>query len=534
MFRRLLAVALASIAMLAAAAPAAPAASPLPGSPTWVQIPSSDGTMIHAIVFQPWRRTPGERPPGIAFAAAWNGGAEQNSVPAMQLARRGYLVISYTTRGTGKDGQGKIDMGGPKDMADMSAIIDDLIRRGADPERIGAAGISYGAGIALMASGVDPRIKAVSSMSGWTDLSRALFPNQTRNSWPGFILWASARQASHVGPDFLGVFNDFFEYRNPEETLAFADGRSAKTFIDRINANRPAIMLSQNWNELAFPPDQIIDFYEQLEGPKRMYLRPGDHVGQETFGLIGSPNVVLSRMYSWFDRTVKNPSQREAQGAEIELKPRAPYGDRSEERYRSWPEVSSGSKRWYLGGVETRRGDGGTSGEPATGWSTTIKPGINVVNHVGGPIVSHWTEVWWGRPVWTEPKHIDRETTATWLSAPVSGWVRLRGAPKVHVRVRPTHRKGFLNLVLWSVGRNGQGRHITHAPITWRDREPGVPFTLDLELRPNAFNIPPGHRLLLGASTFEANYYLERNEPGSRITFSSPASDPSWVELPTR
>lgn len=513
---------------------ATPASARLPTA-KWVQIPTADGIYIHAIVFMPAYLKPGEKPPGIAFAAAWNGGAEQNSVPALQLARKGYIVVSYTTRGTGKDGQGKIDMGGPLDLADMSAVIDWMIaERGADPDRIGAAGISYGAGIALMAAGTDPRIKTAVSMSGWTDLSRALFPHETRSSWPGFILWASARQASHVGPDFLGVFNDFFEYRDPDKTLAFADGRSAKTFVDRINANRPAIMLSQNWNELAFPPDQIIDFYEQLEGPKRMYLRPGDHVGQETLGLLGAPNPVLSRMYAWFDRTLRDPSQRESAGSEIEIQPRAPYGDRTLETYAKWPDVSTGSKRWYLGGVANRKGDGGTSGDPQTGWSTTITPGLNVVNNAGGPIVSHWTEVWWGRPMWTEPKFIDRKTTATWLSSPMTRWVKLRGEPKVHVRVTPTERKGFLNLVLWSVGATGSGRHITHAPITWRDKEPGKPFTLDLPLRPNAFNIPPGHRLLLGVSTFEPNYYLERNPKGAQITFSAPDADGAWIELPTR
>lgn len=533
--RRLLAVALWCVGMLCVSAPGAWAWNLRQPAPKWITLTSSDGVRIKGIVFLPPGMKPGERRPGIAFAAAWNGGAEQNSVPAYQLARRGYVVVSYTTRGTGLDGDGKIDMGGPKDLADMSAVIDTMVERyGADPARIGAAGISYGAGIALMASGIDPRIRTVVSMSGWTDLGRALFPNETRNSWAGFILWASARQASHVGPDFLEVFNQFFQYRKREETLAFARGRSAIAFLDRINANRPAVMLAQGWNELAFPPDQIIEFFEQLEGPKRLYLRPGDHVGQETFGLVGSPNVVLSRMYAWFDRTLRDPSQADRAGSEIEIQPRAPYGDRSLERYTTWSQVSTGTRRWYLGGVEGRKGDGTITATPRTGWSTTVKPGINVVNHVGGPIVSHWTEVWWGRPVWTEPKHIDRASTATWVSPPMTSWTRLRGAPKVHVTVTPSHRRGTLNLVLWAIAADGSGRHITHAPITWRDREPGRPFTLDLPLRPNAFNIPPGHRLMLAASTFEANYYLERNEPGSRITFSSPAGDPSWVELPTR
>lgn len=534
MLRRLLAVALMSVVGLGLGAGSASAALP---TAKWVTIPSGDGVRLKAIVFMPGNLKPGEKPPAIAFAAAWNGGAEQNSVPSLQLARKGYIVVSYTTRGTGidTDKRGFVEMGGPKDIMDMRAIIDWMItQRGADPERIGTAGISYGAGIALMASGVDARIKSVVSMSGWTDLGRALFPNQTRNSWAGFILWASAKQASNESAEFNEVFNQFFQYRKSEETLAFARGRSAISFLDRINANRPAIMMSQNWNELAFPPDQFLDFYKDLTVPRRLYLRAGDHVGQETFGLLGANNAVLNRMYQWFDKTLRDPSQRESAGAQIEIQPRASYGDRSEETYTNWEDASPNTARWHLGGVMNKKGDGSATAAPKTGWSTKIKPGFNVVNHVGGPIVSHWTEVWWGRPIWTEPKYIDRKTTATWLSDPMPGWVKMRGAPKVHVTVTPSHAKGFLNLVLWSVGANNSGRHITHAPITWRGRTPGKPFTLDLELRPNAFNIPPGHRLLLGASTYELNYYLEQNEPGSTITFSSPDGDPSWLELPTR
>ncbi|MBJ7520915.1 MAG: prolyl oligopeptidase family serine peptidase [Solirubrobacteraceae bacterium] len=515
---------------------AASASAALPTA-KWVTIPSDDGVRLKAIVFMPGNIKPGDKPPGIAFAAAWNGGAEQNSVPSMQLARKGYVVVSYTTRGTGidTDKRGFVEMGGPKDIMDMSAIIDWMVtQRGADPDRIGAAGISYGAGIALMASGVDKRIKSVVSMSGWTDLGRALFPNETRNSWPGFILWASAKQASNESPEFNEVFNQFFQFRKSEETLAFARGRSAISYLDRINANRPAIMMSQNWNELAFPPDQFLDFYEDLQVPRRLYLRPGDHVGQETMGLLGQWSPVFSRMYRWFDQTVRDPSQRESLGQQIEIQPRAPYGDRREETYTNWSDATTGTKRWHLGAVMNKKGDGGLADAPQTEWSTTIKPGLNVVNHVGGPIVSHLTEVWWGRPVWSEPKYIDRKTSATWLSGPMTDWVRMRGSAKVHVTVTPTHAKGFLNLVLWSIGNNNSGRHITHAPITWRNRTPGKPFTLDLELRPNAYNIPPGHRLLLAASTFEPNYYLERNPPGSTLTFSSPAGDPSWIDLPTR
>ncbi|MBJ7329828.1 MAG: prolyl oligopeptidase family serine peptidase [Solirubrobacteraceae bacterium] len=533
MLRRLLAVAV----LMVAACVAAPASAFADGvaTPRWVWIKSKDGAPIHSLVVVPKHTAPGVKRPAVAFAAAWNGGAEQNTVPAYRLAQRGYVVVSYTTRGTGKDGKGKINMGGPKDVEDMQAVIDWMLaNQPVDEQRIGAAGISYGAGIALITAAVDKRIRSVASMSGWTDLGRALYPHETRNSWAGFILWASARTASHVDGDFLRVFKNFFSNRDTEDTLAFARGRSPVTYIDQLNANRPAVMLSQNWNELAFPPDQIIDYFQQITGPKLMLLRPGDHVGQETLGEVGFYNPVFNRLYRWFDDTLATPEKREAAGSRIEIQPRAPEGERQLETYTDWSQVSTGTRRWYLGGVANRRGDSAMGDAPATGWSTTLKPGYNAVNYAGGPIISHWTEVWWGRPMWGDPNVVDRKSTAMWFSPPVTDWVRLRGEPRIHLTITPTHRVGTIVPVLWSVGADGKARHITHAPYTWRNATPGKPFTLDLPLRPNAFNVPPGHRILLATSTWEANYFFEKNPMGSRITFGSPEGDPAWIELPTR
>ena len=111
--------------MLCVAAPSASAWNPRQPMPKWITMTSSDGVRLRGIVFLPPGMKPGDRPPGIAFAAAWNGGAEQNSVPAYQLARRGYVVISYTTRGTGKDGDGKVNRVAPialvsKDKSDTA------------------------------------------------------------------------------------------------------------------------------------------------------------------------------------------------------------------------------------------------------------------------------------------------------------------------------------------------------------------------------------------------------------------------------
>ena len=90
--------------------------------------------------------------PAIVFVNSWGLNDAEYLAQATAFARAGYTVLSYTTRGFWGSG-GQIDTAGPQDIADVSAVIDWLLAHTtADPAHIGVAGVSYGAGIGLIAS----------------------------------------------------------------------------------------------------------------------------------------------------------------------------------------------------------------------------------------------------------------------------------------------------------------------------------------------------------------------------------------------
>ena len=150
-------------------------------------ITAADGTALEANVIEP--ATAG-RHPAIVFISSWGLNDAEYLAQATAFAQAGYTVLSYTTRGFWDSG-GQIDTAGPKDIADVSSILDWLIAHtGADPGRIGVAGVSYGAGIGLIASAADPRIRAVAAMSGWTDLVESLYGGNTRRPQAAFLLAA--------------------------------------------------------------------------------------------------------------------------------------------------------------------------------------------------------------------------------------------------------------------------------------------------------------------------------------------------------
>jgi len=84
--------------------------------------------------------------------------------------------------------------------------------------------------------------------------------------------------------------------------LAWGRIRSPATYLDAINANRPAVLMANAWGDSIFPPNQLADFFGRLAGPKRLELRPGDHAIAELTGILGLPNDVWTSVQRWFDR----------------------------------------------------------------------------------------------------------------------------------------------------------------------------------------------------------------------------------------
>ncbi len=121
--KRLSAVISVTLAALLSAAVLSPPAHATVGSTTQkVRIPVDDGTELSALVITP---TGTEGPhPLLVMPSAWSTNKLLYVGAAWKLAREsGYQVISYTSRGFHESG-GRIEVAGPRDVADARAIID--------------------------------------------------------------------------------------------------------------------------------------------------------------------------------------------------------------------------------------------------------------------------------------------------------------------------------------------------------------------------------------------------------------------------
>ena len=506
------------VVLLAALLGPAPARSSVPPSePRPVAITARDGVTLRGTLFAPV--SPGPRP-ALVLVSPWGTPDTVYSAQATELVRRGYVVLSYTTRGFGASG-GTVQLAGPDDIADVSTVLDWLIARtAADPARLGIGGISYGAGISLLAASHDPRIRAVVAMSGWTDLTRTFYRGGAR----AFQVLGSVRFFAEVAgrpsPELVRILADFFADRDRTDVRAWTQIRSADAYLSAVDTYRPAIFLAQAYGDSFFPPDQAVDFFDALTGPKRLELSPGDHGTPEASGLLGLPNPLWSDAGRWLDRYLAGRPTGIDREDPVVLRgtPVEPV-----ETYPDWPHVGARVDRYGLGPV--RDGTGSlVTGPPPAGWHRTIGSGRPTTADSGIVVITNGLAGIVGVPSLVFLPAVDRHYAGVWTTPPLDRVVPVRGMAHLRLEVR-RQRAGTVFAYLYAVDPLGIGRLVAHQPQSWS----GGRTRLDLRFPPVRFDLPAGSRLALVVDTVDG-MYGDRGPRRPPLEFTGP----SWVDLPHR
>ncbi|MER5596330.1 CocE/NonD family hydrolase [Streptomyces sp. NPDC002265] len=491
-----------------------PAAQAADGRVRYVDITGDGGIVLKANVVTPAGSDGTRRYPLIVLPTSWGLPQIEYLAQAQRLADSGYVVLTYNVRGFWQSG-GEIEVAGPSDTADASRVIDwALAHTPADAGHIGMAGVSYGAGISLLAAAHDPRIKAVAALSGWADLIDSIYSGRTQHVQATALLDVAGATTGRESAEARQVFDDFYSSNlaREQDLLAWGRQRSPATYLDRLNANGPAVMLANAWGDTIFPANQYADFYEKLTGPKRLEFRPGDHATAELTGLFGLPNDVWTDTGRWFDHYLKGADNGIDREQPVELKSRSTGGY---EGYPDWKSVGAANRKFALAGT------------------TTIHTNVDSGADGGIVLLSSLLDQVARVPPMAWIPLLPRRWAAVWQSERYATAQRVRGTARLHTTLTPTRESGTLVAYLYDVGPLGLGRLVSNAPYTFHGRTPGRPFGLDLDLFSTAYDVPAGHRLALVVDTVDP-LYIEHNPSGAQLTFSSPADDPSYVSVPLR
>lgn len=520
--RRTAATAVAAGLIATAGPAAAPAAQAAPAARTtspqvqFVDIAGDGGTVLKANVVSPAGASADgtERYPVVVLPTSWSMPQVEYLAQAKKLADSGYVVVSYNSRGFWQSG-GEIEAGGPEDIRDASEVIDwTLANTAADPDKVGMAGVSYGAGIGLLAAAHDKRIKAVSALSGWGDLIEAIYSGRTQHAQAAALLGGAAELTGRPSAELREILRNFLgsNLDKEQEMIDWGKKRSPVTYVDKINANGAAVMLGNAWGDTLMPPNQYADFYEKLEGPKRLEFRPGDHATAEGAGLLGLPNDTWTNAHRWFDHHLKGEANGVGEEQPVQLKSRTGDGY---EGYESWADVPGGHRSIALDGsrrIEADKDSGANGG--LIFLSNALDQFLKLPPTASLPLLPRSRAAVWQSEEYTEPQ-------------------RIRGTPTLHTTVTSKDSSGTAVAYLYDVGPAGHAKLVTNAPFTFHDETPYRAFGVDLELGSTAYDVPAGHRLALVVDGVDP-LYIDHNPDGAELSFTSPADDPSTLSVPVR
>jgi len=511
-----------AVALLAALALGPPAHADQAGfSTSYQRIQGAGGIQIGAVVLTPTGQGSGPFPL-VVMPSSWGVPNVEYVGQGAKLAKSGFQVISYSSRGFWDTGGG-IDIAGPPTVADVSKVIDwAALNTPADTSKVAAVGISYGAGTSLLASAEDPRIKVVGALSGWADLVRSIDPNETVSLQAVAGLLALGNITGRPGPEMQSLQTKFLTGRYDEavaEAKLLGPVRSAQTVVSKINANRPAVFLANAFEDSIFPPTQYTDFFTALTGPKRLQFAHGDHATPEVPGAIGLPNETWDELVAWMRHYLTGAENGADTESPVQLK-----SQRGTWRgYDTWAAVGQ-PRTSYLSktNLQTR---------PAAGWERRIAAGVPTVADSGVALVSGALQGLLSIPTGVATPLIDRSFAGVWSGEVYPEGAVVNGSPRLHFTATPSVQDTSLFAYLYDVNALGVGSLISHKPLTLRGATPGKAVDLDLRLEATSWEIPAGHHLTLVVDTVDPRY-LGRSSAGSSVTFSSPAADPSWLTIP--
>ncbi|MCL6269905.1 acyl esterase [Sansalvadorimonas sp. 2012CJ34-2] len=471
-------------------------------------ITASDGVELAANIFVPTNLSGSA--PAVIFINSWGLNEYQYLSQAAQLAEKGYIVLSYSTRGFGTSG-GQIATAGPQDIDDYSQAITFLINNyPVNPDAIGTAGISYGSGISLMGAAQDKRVKAIAAMSSWGSLTEALYGNQTpRLAWAEILTLISETNGNPdpiIEANWKIIKNQDLD--NIPEVLKWAEARSPINYVDRLNQNGTAVYLAKAYGDNLFQPNSLLELYQKLNTPKHLDLLPGTHATAELLpSLLGvGENIVWENVYKWFDIHLKDISNDLESAKPLQMKVK--FQNRFE-GFESYPVETATSHTFYMhprslfdnGDLENHPYRPGFGREK----ENTINAWFGTLFSTQIPVLSQLLEQL-EIPVITNIYAASRYRGIYFNTPKLNKTLEIRGTPRVTVQVQPHFNKVQLVGYLYDMDWSGTARLITHGVTTLPNASSGENVALSFDLVATAYDVPEGHRLVLAFDTRDPQY----------------------------
>ncbi|MFC7924592.1 alpha/beta fold hydrolase [Streptomyces cinereoruber] len=448
-----------------------------------------DGTELAAKVHVP--AGAGPHPLLVVPGAWWVMPLDMLADREAALAQAGYVVVSYDPRGLRRSGGG-IDMAGPSDVQDASAVVSwALAHTPVDPGRVGMLASSYGAALALNAAAHDGRIRAVAALCPWTDLVGAYLPGGARASTVTTYQEVFGRLNGRLSVDTARAFASMRSGKGLQDTAVWAQRRSPATRTAGLNAHRTAVFLSGEWSDPLVPAGQTGLLLDSLSGPKQLWMNPGGH-GDSSSGeaAVLQPDAqVRTHALAWLARFLQHADNGADKLGPVLVRPRT---EQAVETYPSWAALDRSRRSVALTPATAAARVRLVAGTPGLA-DSGLFPVSGLLDEAGLPPATSLALL---RP----------PLAAVWHSTALTAPWAIRGTPRLALTVTPSAKRGLIVAHLYDVDELGVARLLTHQPHAFDRHTPGRPLNISLAFPATAWTVPAGHRIALVLDTADHRY----------------------------
>ena len=498
--------------------------------------PYSKDTKLIYICANVWRpdedKYKGKIFPLIIMSSSWALNEYEYLPAAEHLAKKGYVVLSYTHRGWwGTDGEAAL--GGEADWVDFSNVLDwALANLPVDPNNVGVSGVSLGGGASLDQISKDPRVKTCAAISPYIDMYRSMYSQDTPRLFWGIVLCGTVAILANADSDIFKVWNATLKHINLDWLNNFMHGRSPSDFVDELNAKNKPVYIATQFEDHMFQPDTALDYFNALTvSHKRLDLCLGTHFSGEMTGMLGFENYTYGNVGKWFDYWLKGidtgivPNQTKS--AVITMEDKNTPGKRSEydmddltlkNDVYTWPIKNLSTETYYCGPK-------GTVSNGTLSYTAGTEKGVNAIysstltftvdfvlqqtqaGNMLGPILEQFN-----MPVIRHLSTFDRATTIIYESPVYKSDKKIRGTAHATLRMSLSRSNGQVVMYLYDVNENGYATFITHGFKTFYDWEftslglSKIKNVVDIPFVATAYDLPAGHHIALVIDTSDFNY----------------------------
>ena len=475
----LLPLALVLVALVPAAAPAA-----VPAGAEWTQhyIPTPDGESLHVDLLRPKSVPKDAKTPVIAIVSPYLGHAA-DGIPSdrfkdlfdgAKVFERGYTVAMVDLRGSGGS-SGCLDILGPGEQTDIKTAVEWAASQPWSNGRVGMYGKSYDGNTGVAGAAIRPKgLQAVvaqqvvgdrysgSYSGGVRYLQSIAYPSAsygtqaeagfTESDDPDYVV----NSLSHSADCQVGLAGHY----DPNPNTEFWRSRD---FVAKGKGSTVPFLMTHGFVDANTNIGaRAIDFFNGLQGPKRLWLGWWDHVrGNDKVG-----NRLAMGREGWFDEVIRFYDEHLKGIRPATQDPTIVVQD-SDGRWRSedaWPPAD------------------------ATAYTATLNKGSYTDNArnlgsrdmaagAGGSAQSNGNPYVTGAGVWT-------------ISPPLQHTVHLAGIPKATVALQPQAPQTNLVVNVYDIGPDRKATMISRGA-----RLVDAAGNADVPLYPSEWTFASGHRI---------------------------------------